>query len=95
MGEAGSPRRVSLSAGWYYTANYGNPKLDALIERARFEKDPKKYDAELTEMNDIVMSDLPRIPIARQFYDVAMQKHVQGYVYWFHTHLDYRTMFKA
>ena len=28
-------------------------------------------------------------------FDVAMQRNVKGYIYWFHTHLDYRTMFKA
>jgi peptide/nickel transport system substrate-binding protein len=46
-------------------------------------------------MNDIVMADMPRIPLARLFFDVAMQKNVKGYVYWFHTHLDYRTMYKV
>ena len=79
----------------FNTADYGNHRLDKLIEKARFETNPKKYNEELTEMNDIVMHDLPRIPIARQFYDVAMQRDVHGYVYWFHTHLDYRTMYKA
>lgn len=77
------------------TANYVNPKLDAIISAARFESDPVKYRADIVKMNDIIMHDLPRIPIARQFYDVAMQKNVQGYVYWFHTHLDYRTMYKT
>jgi peptide/nickel transport system substrate-binding protein len=79
----------------FNTANYQNPKLDALIEAARFETDPAKYDQDLVQMNDIVMSDLPRIPLARLFFDVAMQKNVKGYVYWFHTHLDYRTMYKV
>lgn len=78
----------------FNTANYQNPKLDAAIEAARFEANPAEYDADLVQMNDIVMADLPRIPLARLFFDVAMQKNVQGYVYWFHTHLDYRTMYK-
>ena len=79
----------------FNTANYVNPQLDVAIDAARFEGDPAKYDADLVRMNDIVMNDLPRIPLARLLFDVAMQKNVQGYVYWFHTHLDYRTMFKA
>ena len=78
----------------FNTANYQNPKLDGAIEAARFEANPADYDADLVQMNDIVMADLPRIPLARLFFDVAMQKNVQGYVYWFHTHLDYRTMYK-
>ncbi len=79
----------------FNTADYSNPTLNALIDKARFETDPVKYKAELTQMNDIVMGDLPRIPLARQFNDVAMQRNVHGYVYWFHTHLDYRTMYKT
>ena len=79
----------------FNTANYVNPRLDAVINAARFEREPKKYDADLVEMNDIVMGDLPRIPLARLLFDVAMQKNVKGYVYWFHTHLDYRAMYKA
>lgn len=79
----------------FNTANYANPKLDALIEDARFQNDPTIYDADLVKMNDIVMSDLPRIPLARLFFDVAMQKNVQGYEYWFHTHLDFRKLYKS
>ena len=79
----------------FNTANYVNPALDTLINAARFEGNTEKYDADLVRMNDIVMSDLPRIPLARLLFDVAMQPNVKGYVYWFHTHLDYRTMYKA
>jgi peptide/nickel transport system substrate-binding protein len=79
----------------FNTANYQNPALDAVIEASQFEDDPAKYDADLVKMNDIVMTDLPRIPLARVFADVAMQPNVKGYVYWFHVHLDYRTMYKA
>jgi peptide/nickel transport system substrate-binding protein len=78
----------------FNTANYQNPKLDAVIEAARFESDKTKYDADLVEMNDIVMADLPRIPLARVFFDIAMQKNVKNYVYWFHTHPDFRVMYK-
>jgi peptide/nickel transport system substrate-binding protein len=78
----------------FNTANYQNPKLDAVIEAARFESDKTKYDADLVEMNNIVMSDLPRIPLARVFFDIAMQKNVKNYVYWFHTHPDFRVMYK-
>lgn len=79
----------------FNTANYVNPTLDQAIDAARFEGDTAKYEADLVRMNDIVMGDLPRIPLARLLFDVAMQRNVKGYVYWFHTHLDYRTMSKA
>lgn len=79
----------------FNTAHYENPKLDALIDDARFQNDPAKYQQDLVEMNDIVMGDLPRIPLARLFCDVAMQQNVHGYEYWFHTHLDFRKIYKS
>jgi len=45
-------------------------------------------------MNAIAMEDVPRVPVAHLFSDIAMQKNVKGYVYWFHTHLDYRFVSK-
>jgi peptide/nickel transport system substrate-binding protein len=78
----------------FNTANYSNPDLDKLIEAARFETDPKAYDATITKMNEIAMDDVPRVPMAHLYSDIAMQKNVKGYVYWFHTHLDFRSISK-
>lgn len=78
----------------FNTSNYVNPALDDLIAKARFETDKSKYDAIISEMNKIVMTDVPRAPVAHLFSDVALQKNVKGYVYWFHTHVDYRFITK-
>lgn len=78
----------------FNTAFYQNPDLDALIAKARFETDPAAYKDEITRMNTIAMQDVPRIPVAHLFADIAMQKNVKGYVYWFHTHPDWRAMYK-
>lgn len=79
----------------FNTANYVNPKLDEFIETARFAPDEEIYKKALSEMVGIVMADIPRIPLAQLFGDVAMQNGVEGYVYWFHQHIDYRTIKKA
>lgn len=78
----------------FNTANYSNPELDKLIDQARFESDPKAYDAIITKMNGIAMDDVPRVPVAHLYSDIAMQKNVKGYVYWFHTHLDLKSISK-
>ena len=39
--------------------------------------------------------EVPRIPIMQPTMDVAMQKNVNGYMYWFHLQPDYRQLFKA
>jgi len=78
----------------FNTANYTNPALDEQIEIARFAADDKTYKASLQKMVDIVMTELPRIPLYTRFSDFAMQKNVQGFWYWFHTHPDFRKFYK-
>ncbi|SNB75410.1 peptide/nickel transport system substrate-binding protein [Arboricoccus pini] len=78
----------------FNTANYQNPELDALIDKARYEKDQAAYTGQIKQMTEIVMKDIPRIPLARLFYDVAMQSNIANYVYWFHTQMDFRTLGK-
>jgi peptide/nickel transport system substrate-binding protein len=79
----------------FNTPNYVNPELDALTEQARFLTDKAPYEATISAMNAIVMDDVPRAPVAHLYSDIAMQPNVDGYVYWFHTHLDYRFVTKS
>jgi len=79
----------------FNTMGYQNPEMDKLIEAARFETDPKRYDAQVKNFIEIAFTDVPRIPVIQPAFDVAMQKSVQGYMYWFHVQPDYRTIFKA
>jgi peptide/nickel transport system substrate-binding protein len=78
----------------FNTANYVNPTLDAEIDIARFTDDPAVYKASLQKMVDTVMTELPRIPLYKRFADYAVQKNVHGFEYWFHTHPDFRKMYK-
>lgn len=79
----------------FNTANYVNPALDKLIDTARDDNNDKAtYEDAISKMNAIAMDDVPRVPVAHLFSDIAMQKNVKGYVYWFHTHLDYRFVSK-
>ncbi|MDQ0394919.1 ABC transporter substrate-binding protein [Labrys monachus] len=72
--------------------NYVNPDMDALIEKARFETDKAAYDAEVKGFIQKAFDDVPRIPLAQDYRDVAMQPAIEGYTYWFHLTLDYRTL---
>jgi hypothetical protein len=44
---------------------------------------------------DLAFEDVPRIPLFQPYLNVAMQKNVTGYRYWFHRQLDYRSLAKA
>jgi peptide/nickel transport system substrate-binding protein len=78
----------------FNTSSYQNPELDKLIDGARFETDQKKYADQVRAFTKIVIADVPRIPVFQPNLDVAMQKTISGYQYWFHRQLDYRQLAK-
>ena len=75
--------------------SYQNPAMDKLIDAARFEPDPQKYDEEVEDFITLAFTDVPRIPLFQPSLDVAMQKNMTGYRYWFHRQLDYRQLVKT
>jgi peptide/nickel transport system substrate-binding protein len=79
----------------FNTMSYQNPKLDKLIDNARFAESKTLYDAFVKDMIQVAYDEVPRIPIFQPTMDVAMQKDVQGYMYWFHLQPDYRQLYKA
>jgi len=79
----------------FNTMSYQNPAMDKLIEASRFESDPQKYTEAVEGYITMSFAEIPRIPLFDPFLDVAMQKNVTGYRYWFHRQLDYRQLAKA
>ncbi len=75
--------------------NYVNPAMDEQIAKARFETDPAAYQGEVKSFIQTAFDDVPRIPLVQDFRDVAMQPSIEGYTYWFHLTLDYRTLSRA
>ena len=78
----------------FNTSSYQNPEMDKLIDAARFESDPKKYTELVRGFAKLEVADVPRVSIYQPPLDVAMQKNVNGYQYWFHRQLDYRQLEK-
>src|SRR6195256_2294530 len=79
----------------FNTMSYQNPALDKLVDAARFETDPAKYRAEVEGFIKIAFDEVPRIPVFQPSLEVAMQKNVGGYRYWFPRQLDYRPLVKT
>ena len=44
---------------------------------------------------DKAFDEVPRVPLFQPYLNVAMQKNISGYRYWFHRQLDYRTLVKG
>ncbi|HMS78299.1 MAG TPA: ABC transporter substrate-binding protein, partial [Burkholderiaceae bacterium] len=79
----------------FNTMSYQNPKLDRMVENARFPENKLVYDAEVRAMIRLVNEEVPRIPLFQPLMDVAMRKDIAGYMYWFHLQPDFRNLSKA
>jgi peptide/nickel transport system substrate-binding protein len=82
----------------FNTPSYVNPDMDALIDGARAAAavgDKEKYSRNVEGFISKAYDEVPRIPLFQPFLNVATQKNISGYVYWFHRQLDYRSIVKA
>ena len=69
--------------------------LYKLITNARFAENKAIYDSSVKEMIQLAYEEVPRVSILQPSMDVAMQKDVMGYMYWFHLQPDYRQLYKS
>ena len=82
----------------FNTMNYKSPEMDKLINGARTAAatgDTAAYDKDVKGFVDLAFTDIPRIPLYQPYVNVAMQKNISGYQYWFHRRRDYRALVKA
>ncbi|MCW5715346.1 MAG: ABC transporter substrate-binding protein [Bauldia sp.] len=82
----------------FNTMSYQNPALDALVDASRVAAaagDTAAYEENVKASITLAYEEVPRIPLFQPWLNVAMQPNIEGYVYWFHRQLDYRTISKA
>jgi peptide/nickel transport system substrate-binding protein len=82
----------------FNTPSYQNKDMDALIDGARAAAavgDKDKYAKDVEGFISKAYNEAPRIPLFQPFLNVATQKNISGYVYWFHRQVDYRSLVKA
>lgn len=82
----------------FNTMSYQSKAMDALIDgavTAAANGDKAAYDKDVKGFVDLAFTDMPRIPLYQPYVNVAMQKNVSGYQYWFHRRLDYRALVKG
>src|SRR4051812_27095411 len=82
----------------FNTMSYQSKTMDGFIDgavTAAAEGDKSGYDNDVKGFVDAAFADMPRIPLFQPYVNIAMQKNVSGYQYWFHRRLDYRTFAKG
>jgi peptide/nickel transport system substrate-binding protein len=78
--------------------SYQSKELDTMIDAAvdaAAVGEKEKYEKNVKGFVDLAYADMPRIPLFQPYVNVAMQKNVGGYQYWFHRRLDYRALTKG
>jgi peptide/nickel transport system substrate-binding protein len=79
----------------FNTPSFQDKKMDSLIDASRFTENKAEYEKLVKEFIDYAYAEVPRAPLFQPYLNVAMQKSISGYRYWFHRQLDYRTLSKA
>ncbi len=82
----------------FNTMSYQSKEMDSFIDgavNAAAIGDKATYEKDVKGFVDLAFADVPRIPIFQPYVNVAMQKNVSGYQYWFHRRLDYRALAKG
>ncbi len=78
----------------FNTMSYQNAAMDTLIDKARFTTEAALYQDLVRDFIAIAFDEVPRIALNQPYLDVAMQKNIAGYQYWFHRQLDFRQLSK-
>ena len=82
----------------FNTMGYQSKTLDGFVDgavTAAANGDKAAYEKDVKGFVETAFADMPRIPIFQPYVNVAMQKNVTGYQYWFHRRLDYRSFEKG
>ncbi len=82
----------------FNTMSYQDKAMDTYIDAARTaaaNNDLVAYDKNVKGFVNKAFEEVPRIPLFQPYLNVAMQKNISGYRYWFHRQLDYRSLVKG
>lgn len=76
---------------WNY-GNYHNPEITQLVRDARWETDPAVYRSLTQRMVQIANRDVPVILLWQAAQELVAQKNLQGFVYYHHRQVDFRSL---
>jgi peptide/nickel transport system substrate-binding protein len=82
----------------FNTMSYVDNDMTAMIDGARNAAgvgDWKTYEKDVKGFVNKAFVEVPRIPLFQPYLNVATQKNISGYTYWFHRQLDYRSLDKG
>jgi len=88
-------RALYYTNEWANSTGYTNPEVDSLLDKARSMTDPQQRKPLYTQMQQIVVRDLPYVPLFFQASYSALRDNVKGYVWIPDSIPRYRDVWKA
>ncbi len=82
----------------FNTPSYVDKNMDAFIDGAYAAAATGDKDAYANNVKGFISKaydEVPRIPLFQPYLNVATQKNISGYSYWFHRQVDYRSIVKG
>jgi peptide/nickel transport system substrate-binding protein len=82
----------------FNTPSYVNKEIDGFIDGAYTAAaigDKANYEKNVKAFISKAYHDVPRVPMFQPYLNVATQKNISGYQYWFHRQVDYRKIVKG
>jgi peptide/nickel transport system substrate-binding protein len=77
------------STRWNF-GDFQNPEIAQLVQDARWEANPAKYTAITKRMIQIANEEVPVVLLWQAAQELAAQKNLKGFVYYFHRQVDFR-----
>jgi peptide/nickel transport system substrate-binding protein len=85
--------RIFFQGDWRW--NFGafrNDEMARLMEAARFESDPKRYDALVKRAIAIAFEQLPIMPLWMPTFEAAVRPDIDDFTYYIHGQVDFRPL---
>ncbi|WP_173514518.1 ABC transporter substrate-binding protein [Sinorhizobium psoraleae] len=72
--------------------NYQSKALESMLKALPGDASEEEYGKRTAEMADLVLKEIPLLPLRQGAYLLAMAKGITGYTYWFHGLPDARSL---
>ena len=88
--------RIFFQGDWRWNfGNFQDEELDELVNAARWETDHARYDEAIRKAIGIVFDKVPIVLLWLPSFEAALQPRLDGFTYYIHGQVDFRTLRSA
>ena len=85
--------RIFFQGDWRWNfGNFDDAELNGLVNAARWERDPAKYEEAIKRAIAIAFEKLPLLPLWLPSYEAALRPGLTDFTYYIHGQVDFRSL---